>query len=246
MRKDEMRLVILHRMYKYYFLANFIRGIEWRTVLQWLDPNEQQTILDVACGWGLLSLKIADSGCKVHGIDISEDAIRNAKLLAERKQVACEFGVGSADNLPYPDAYFDKVVCSSSLEHFENDIKALQEMNRVLKEKGTLILTVDSFTYPLDDRIKEEHKMVAHVVNYYTVELLSKKFDTAGFDMIRYNNLLNSPITSYFFKIGIKTRWRGLIWWITSPVAYYLCLVSDWLCGKKDVGYTLIAEGKKG
>jgi ubiquinone/menaquinone biosynthesis C-methylase UbiE len=77
-----------------------------------------------------LSLKIAERGCEVHGIDMSEDAIKSAKRLAEREKMACEFEVGSAEDLPYQDGYFDKVVCSSSLEHFKDDIKALKEMKK--------------------------------------------------------------------------------------------------------------------
>ena len=80
--------------------------------------------------WGALSLKIAERGCEVHGVNMSEDAINSAKRLAEREKTACEFRVGDAEDLPYPDEYFDKVVCSSSLEHFKDDIKALKEMKK--------------------------------------------------------------------------------------------------------------------
>ena len=37
----------------------------------------------------------------------------------KRERITCEFEVGSAEDLPYPDGYFDKVVCSSLLEHFK-------------------------------------------------------------------------------------------------------------------------------
>ena len=60
-----------------------------------------------------MSLKVAERGCEVHGIDLSEDAINNAKRLAGREKIACEFEVGNAEDLPYPDGYFDKVVFSS-------------------------------------------------------------------------------------------------------------------------------------
>ena len=72
--------------------------------------------------------------------------------------------------MPYPDEYFDKVVCSSSLEHFKDDIKALKEMHRVLKPNGSVVLTTDSFAYPISDELKEMHKEIAYVVNYYTPE----------------------------------------------------------------------------
>ena len=189
---------------------------------------------------GELSLKIAECGCEVSGIDLSEDAINSAKRLGEREGIAYKFTVGSAEDLPYPDGYFDKIVCSSSSEHFKNDIKALKEMWRVLKPNGKLVLTTDSFTYPISDELKEMHRTIAHVVNYYTPE----KFKEA-FEIRRSKYLLNSRMTSFFFKIAIKLRWSGILWMVVSFIVYPLCLVSDGVFGMRDRGFTLIVEAYK-
>lgn len=114
----DVRRYIGHLIYKWFGTMNFIRRIEWRNMLEWFHPKEGEKILDVACGGGTLSCKIAEKGCEVQGVDISESAINRAKHLAEREKVACKFEIGSAEDLPYPDGYFDKIVCSSSLEHF--------------------------------------------------------------------------------------------------------------------------------
>lgn len=244
--KEYMKKQIGHSIYKTIGTLSFIRRIEWRSMLDWLDPKEGERILDVACGSGELSIKVAERGCEVHGIDLSEYAINSAKRLAERERVSmCEFEVGSAEDLPYPDRYFDKVVCSSSLEHFKDDIKTLKEMHRVLKPNGSVVLSTDSFNYPTEDELKEMHRNIAHVVNYYTSEKLKERFEISGFEMYRSEYLLNSRITSFFFKIGIKIRWSGILWMMVSFVAYPLCLMSDRLFGVRDKGFTLIAEGKK-
>ncbi len=214
-------------------------------MLEWLDPKEGERILDIACGGGELSLKIAEKGCEVYGIDMSENTIEGARHLSEREKIACEFEVGNAEDLPYPDGYFDKVVCSSSLEHFKDDINALKEMRRVLKPSASVVLTTDSFTYPISDELKERHRKIAYIANYYTIEKLKERFEIAGFEMNRSKYLLNSRITSFFFKVGIKIKWSGILWMAISFIAYPLCLVSDRLFGDKDKGYTLIAEAKK-
>ena len=77
----------------------FIRRIEWRRMLEWLAPKEGERILGVACGGGELSLKIAERGCEVSGIDMSESGIEHAKRLAEREGITCKFVVGSAQEL---------------------------------------------------------------------------------------------------------------------------------------------------
>jgi ubiquinone/menaquinone biosynthesis C-methylase UbiE len=244
--KEYMKELISHLIYKTMGTTGFIRRIEWRNVLEWLDPKEGERILDIACGVGELSLKIAERCCEVHGIDISEDWIKRAKRLSERERIACEFAVGSADDLPYLNNYFDKVVCSSSLEHFKDDIKALKEMHRILKPNGIVVLTTDSFTYPISDDLKERHRKKFYVVNYYTHETLKGRFEISGFKMNRSKYLLNSRITSFFVNpLAIKQRWSGILGMVISFIAYPLCLVSDNLFGVKDKGYTLIAEGKK-
>ena len=243
--KEYMKELIRHWIYKTTGTISFIRRIEWRSMLEYLEPKEGERILDVACGAGELSLKIAEKGCKVYGTDISEGAIKAARSLAERSGITCEFRLGNAEILPYPDEFFDRVVCSSSLEHFKDDIKALKEMYRVLKPNGKIVLTTDSFTYPISDELKEKHREIAYVVNYYTIEKLKERFEIAGFEMNQGKYLLNSRITSFFIKIGVKLRWSGILWMAISFIAYPLCLMSDRLFGDEDKGYTLIAEGKK-
>ena len=240
-----MKDYIRHLIFKTIGTPHFIRQIEWRCMFEYLDPKEFESILDVACGEGVLSLKVAEKGCEVSGIDVSEDAIENAKRLAEREEISCEFKVGSAEDLPYPDEHFDKIICSSSLEHFKDDVKALKEIYRVLKPYGKVVLTADSFTYPINDELKERHRKIAYVVNYYTRETLKERFEIAGFEICRSEYLLNSWLTSLFFNFGIKIRWSGKLWIVVSFIAYPLCLMSDRLFRMKDGGYTLIVEGEK-
>lgn len=242
---QQVKNYTIHLVYKMIGTPNFIRRIEWRRMLEYLDPKVGERVLDIACGGGELSLKVAERGCEVCGIDISESGIKHAKRLAEREGITCDFRVGNAEDLPYPDGYFDKIVCSSSLEHFGDDIKALNEMHRVLKPDGTVVLTTDSFTYPISDELKNVHRKIAHVVNYYTRETLKERFEIAGFEMRKSEYLLNSWLTSLFFNFGIKIKWSGKLWMAISFVAYPFCLMSERLFGAKDKGYTFIAEGEK-
>jgi len=105
-----MRKHIGHLIFKIIGTPNFIRIIEWRSMLEWLEPKEGERILDVACGAGTLSLKIAEHGCDVCGIDLSEDVIKAARYLMERDRIACEFEVRNAEDLPCIGGYFDKAV----------------------------------------------------------------------------------------------------------------------------------------
>lgn len=181
----------------------------------------------------------------VYGLDLSNILINKAKIFSNGKGMKCKFIIGNAEYLPYRSRIFDKVVSNCSLEHFQDDIKAMKEMNRVLKPSGTLVLTVDSLSYPgIKKEVIEMHKKVASAVNYYTCEQLKERLERAGLRMICSKCYLNSFISSFLFNLGIRLKWCPL-WVILSFTAYPLCLLSDRLFGIKDKGYGLAIKGEK-
>ena len=63
-----MKELIKHLIHKTIGTPNFIRRIEWRSMLEWLDAKEGERISDVACGGGALSLKIAKADAEVRNL----------------------------------------------------------------------------------------------------------------------------------------------------------------------------------
>lgn len=96
-------------------------------------------VLDVGCGTGELMSQVIleDSSREVVGIDLSEEMIKVAKMKIKDKG---KLILGDAENLPFQDNYFDIVYCNDSFHHYPQPMKALSEMNRVLKVGGTLII----------------------------------------------------------------------------------------------------------
>lgn len=104
-----------------------------------LKPGDK--ILDVGCGKGFLLFDFTKvvPGIEVHGIDISDYAIANAK-----DEIKQRLRVGSATELPWPDRYFDLVYSLNTLHnlHCYDLERALREMERVGKRK---YLCVESY-----------------------------------------------------------------------------------------------------
>ncbi len=224
---------------------NFVRQVEWREILHRLVPGEGENILDAACGYGLLSVKIARTGADVSGIDISMDALRAAALTSNVLRVFCGLSRQDAHSLAFPTNTFDKVVSSSALEHFGRDDIALSELERVLKPGGVLVLTCDSLLLPMDEKIKELHRRTARVVNYYTKGEAVTKLERAGFDVIRAEYILKTRLTNAFYQLGIKLRWIGLLWIGVSFLATPICLLSEATCGDREHGQTVIVQARK-
>ena len=220
---------------------SFVRFIEWKEILGLVKPQDGEKVLDVACGSGGLSLEIAKTGAKVHGMDRSADTIKRANLFGQKQ--GCSFLVVDAEQLPYNDRYFDKVVCSSSLEHFSNDAKALKEISRVLKANGIIVLTTDSLSYPLEKKLKKRHAIQYHIASYYNSDQILKKFERSGFRLLLSKYLFNSPLTSFFYKLSIMTYgkfYRDLLVLLLGGLLIPAFLISDRVAGKKNCGYKLL------
>ena len=103
--------------------------------------KEGDRVLDVGCGKGFLMFDFTKvvPGIEIHGIDISEYAIANAK-----EEVKDCLRVGSATRLPWPDRHFDLVYSLNTLHNLHTyDLElALREMERVGKSK---YLCVESY-----------------------------------------------------------------------------------------------------
>ena len=143
--------------YRYDFLNHFLSlGIDiyWRNRLLSLAKKlKARQILDVATGTGDLAITLTK--CKpehITGIDISEGMLTFGRQKLEKKGlnniISLQFGDSEA--IPFPDASFDLVTAAFGVRNYENLIKGLSEMNRVLKPGGTvMILEFSTVTNPL-------------------------------------------------------------------------------------------------
>lgn len=103
-----------------------------------LGVQAGQQVLDIACGRGEWLAAVAERGAQVSGIDISKQAIKTCR----RRFAEGRFEVGPAERLPFADQQFDLVSCLGSLEHFLDQPRALQEMVRVVRPAGRILLLV--------------------------------------------------------------------------------------------------------
>jgi demethylmenaquinone methyltransferase/2-methoxy-6-polyprenyl-1,4-benzoquinol methylase len=109
----------------------------WRiATVKAIDPKPGERILDIAAGTGTSSAAIARSGANVVGVDISEGMLEEA----QRKHHDIEFVLGDAQNLPFHTDEFDAVTISFGLRNVADPKIALDEMYRVLRPGGRLVI----------------------------------------------------------------------------------------------------------
>jgi SAM-dependent methyltransferase len=141
-----------------------------KMAFNWL-PNVDR-VIDVGCAWGYLSAHLSQKARDVFGIDFNRDAISRAKIIYPNGN----FQVASVEDLPFMQNTFDAVVMLDVLEHVQNDTRAIDEVYRILKDDGTLILSVpnDSPVKFLDPKLFWGHR---HYSLQKVIKLFADRFE---------------------------------------------------------------------
>ena len=137
-----------------------------RTAVDALGKHKPQQILDIATGTGDFALLLAKRIKPQHivGADISEGmmAVGREKVKEEGLQNVISFQHEDCMQLSFPDGSFDAVTSSYGVRNFQNLDKGLQEMQRVLRPGGHLLIV--ELTPPPRFPMKQLFWIYAHVV----------------------------------------------------------------------------------
>jgi SAM-dependent methyltransferase len=112
-----------------------------RVVADAAEIGPGQSVLDVACGTGVLACAVAERvepGGSVVGLDPNEEMLQ----VAHRKSDTIEWRIGRGEEIPFPNETFDAVVSQFGIMFFEDPVEALREMMRVLRPGGRLAVAV--------------------------------------------------------------------------------------------------------
>jgi SAM-dependent methyltransferase len=108
--------------------------------------EEQGSVADLGCGSGTILCDVLKHkpGWRGQALDISPTAIDYAERLSIYKEVhdRAEFRVGDIAQLPYQDGTLDLVIASEVIEHAPDPRKVMEEIARVLRPDGKLVVTI--------------------------------------------------------------------------------------------------------
>jgi len=134
-------------------------------------------ILDIGCGTGQNIKELSKIG-DVWGIDNSKEAIKYCKL----KNID-HVKLGSSEKTGFSESFFDVITLLDVLEHVEEDT-TLEEIKKVLKKDGFLIITVPAFKF-----LWSKWDEVLHHKRRYTKKSLIKALEKNGFKTVKINYL---------------------------------------------------------
>ncbi|MBI2309881.1 class I SAM-dependent methyltransferase [Candidatus Collierbacteria bacterium] len=183
-------------------------------------------ILDVGCGTGGLTEKLASFGLTV-GVDISNLA------LGLKQHSKAEYINGSVNNLPFSDNSFDLVTCISVFYHRRViDSKAASEIFRVLENDSRAILIMPAFKWAFGS-----HDESVHAARRYSMSEATALWKNIGFTVIATRYIFGTLFPEFVIKrlldkIGLTGRrvsdLTELPGWLNG-VFGLVCRFENWL-----------------
>ncbi|MDX8389746.1 MAG: class I SAM-dependent methyltransferase [Mariprofundaceae bacterium] len=169
--------------HRYAFAAPFVKGLR---------------VVDVASGEGYGSSHLATHAAHVVGIDISEQAVAHAnRRYADKKNL--KYVTASCDAIPLSTNSVDVVTSFETIEHIQNQAEMIEEIQRVLKPDGLLIISSpDKKTYSDDRSYQNEH---------HIKELYNHEFQT-----------LLAGYFPYISQFGQRVVCHSAIWPLDAPI----------------------------
>jgi ubiquinone/menaquinone biosynthesis C-methylase UbiE len=148
-----------------------------------LSPHSAGTYMDIGCGTGNYLQALVNKGLNFYGIDPSETMLQQARA----KNISATFINAKAENIPLANDFFDGAIAILTLHHWENMLKGLSEVSRVLKSKARLV----AFSFTPDQMrgywlCHYFPKMMERCIQLTPdLSVMEKRFHESGFSLVK-------------------------------------------------------------
>lgn len=193
-------------------MADWVMTPFAKKALEMAPLTKSSSILDVACGTGILTCMMANLVNNIHALDFSDEMLSELRTRLTKREIQnVELIHGDGQNLPFKDNTFDNAFSLFGLMFFPDRIQGFKELYRVLKPNGTAVISswapIEKSTLMLattdavHSALPDSPSPRANSGTLENPELFKTEMETAGFQsVIIQEYTLNLPeITSNMF-----------------------------------------------
>ncbi len=172
------------------FVLTFGAKKRIQVMMKYLDINPDDILLDVGGNTGKITESYSKNCAEVVILEPKHRVVEYGKM--HRPNI--KFVEGGVENIPLPSEYFDKVVASASFHHFPNQDKGLEEIKRVLKSNGKMIIIEIDPNTSKGKKLKICESILHTRAHFYDPHQLREKVEGHGFKVLS----IKSMDLSYF------------------------------------------------
>lgn len=210
-KKEQVETMFNNIAPRYDFLNSLLSlGIHkgWRKkCVKWLQPYRPQHILDVATGTADFAIECAKlNPTSITGVDISDGmmAVGREKIKRLNLENVIALKNGNAETLDFQDNTFDAIVVGFGVRNFQNLEKGLENLHRILKPGGHLVVL--EFSYPKNPFIRGFYNFYFSKVTPFIGRIFSK--DTRAYTYLN-ESVKAFPHDDAFVTIMKKTGFQN-------------------------------------
>ena len=249
------------------FKRSILKQLKFKNIQENLGPIEGLKCLDIGSDNGVISYKLRQLGGKWSSADLDPRSVRAMQELVRDRVYQID-----DRQTPFEDDEFDTVVIVDFLEHIQDDNGFMNELRRILRPGGTLILNVplirDGWLMRLRDSMGLTEKTHGHLRPGYTTESLEILATSARFKMEKVGTHTRT-ISKFIDSLMVWTisrltkkeapegighglvvnredldqhRWASRLYALIYPVIYLASKLDHLLFF--DPGYMIIAKAK--
>lgn len=179
----------------FYFLLDlfFLRSWHIQRILKRkgkeFDQKGEWTLLDAGCGFGQYDRFILDrfKNVTVQSVDVKEDYLQDNRHYFEAEIRQGRIRIYEADLLDFSSvSKFDFIICIDVLEHIEDDVSVMQNLQNCLKDDGYFLMHSPS-RYSEEDADEDDSFVGEHARSGYSKKEITVKLKTAGFESVKPN-----------------------------------------------------------
>ena len=162
---------------------------DYRSVMKEIERFQPANLIDIGCGPGgfLCAVQKRFPDIQLNALDLSEEMVRETQERLGPSAVAI---VGDSEHMPLESVRYEIVTCNMSIHHYPHAQDAVNEMYRILKPGGTLLLNDMDCASPIRALANWAFpRLPGGDVRMYTRREISQMIQEAGFERWYYRKI---------------------------------------------------------